>query len=410
MGGLFLIAFFSLAAAQKNDEPRPSRESAMTGADEPAQTRAEREGEDFEDTGAARSITPADSVHGTKSTDGRENQQELGFYISLRIVGGTNTEINAVRDNASRFGLFGSRDFAVGWSFYARTELGINLTEEVNLLMNPKANAPEGANNLFLRLGYLGIDGPLGRLALGKQWSGYYAVAVFTDRFPFSGGIASAALNAGTDGGASGTGRATGSLEYTFENGGLTLRAQTQSGGRKIPGAVEAVYDRSGGGSVLYKWEWGVALGAAFNYSGVGEITDEVRLLGIDGPAQAWIAGFKIQRSPVYVGATYVEHRNHETDDQGTYFDGRGGELLLRFAWRDRFRFSGGLNYLEPFGRSADIQYEIKLGIFSLEYSFGEPSFQNVLYGEVIVDSSRRRDGTSYPNAYVVGFRRSFDF
>jgi predicted porin len=414
------------------EEPPPSdvpdeQESAV----KKAPTRAEREGAAFEDTGAIPSevaeeapaetepepptearpeAPPGAALEDEPDEAAKLREDELGFYASLRLVGGTNTETTAVRDNASRFGLFGARDFSPGWGFYARSELGINVVEAFDRALNPKANAPEGSGNLFLRVGYLGIDGPLGRASLGKQWSAYYAVAVFTDRFPYSGGLSTASFNAGTDGGATGTGRAGSSLLYTLEKGGLGLRLQSQSGGRRVPGGTAETYRWSGGGSLIYEWDWGFEVGAAFNYAPVNEITEELEAIGIDGPARAVVAGFKLQTGPVYLGANYVEHRNHDTDDVGNYFDGRGGEFLLRFSWHDRYRLSAGINYLEAFGRDKGLLYDIRVALFSLEYSFHDPTFQNVVYAQVLIDESNDSLGNPYPNVYVVGVRYSFDF
>ncbi len=96
-----------------------------------------------------------------------------------------------------------------------------------------------------------------------------------------SGGLAAASFNAGTDGGATGTGRAGGALTYTGEAGGLDLRLQSQTGGRRIPGAVDGTYGLSVGGSLTYEWGWGLEVGAAFNHAPTDGTTDELERLGI---------------------------------------------------------------------------------------------------------------------------------
>ena len=50
-------------------------------------------------------------------------------------------------------------------------------------------------------------------LTAGKNWSTYYRVASFTDRFQGTGASASGAFNAGTDDGYTGTGRADGFIQ-----------------------------------------------------------------------------------------------------------------------------------------------------------------------------------------------------
>ena len=108
---------------------------------------------------------------------------DVEFYGSLRAVIGSDGRGVKVRDNASRLGLFATRPFRPGHAPYGRIELGLNVVDAFDRILNPKANAPEDAGTITPRLGYVGLDTPYGRVSLGKQWSGSYAVAVLTDRF-----------------------------------------------------------------------------------------------------------------------------------------------------------------------------------------------------------------------------------
>ena len=58
-----------------------------------------------------------------------------------------------VRDNVSRVGLFAAKDFARVYTLFARMELGVNIVNAFDRILNPKANAPDGAGNVFARLG-----------------------------------------------------------------------------------------------------------------------------------------------------------------------------------------------------------------------------------------------------------------
>ena len=88
---------------------------------------------------------------------------------------------------------------------------------------------------LFLRLGYVGLEIPDLIAAFGKNWSTYYQIAGFTDRFESTGGSASGAFNAQTDGGNTGTGHADRTLQarmlidYFPDNRWLKLRIPHQS-------------------------------------------------------------------------------------------------------------------------------------------------------------------------------------
>ena len=70
---------------------------------------------------------------------------------------------------------------------------------------------------MFLaRLGFVGVDfGPLGKVAIGKQYAVQYDIASYTtDRFNVFGGQGTHAYVAGTDGGQTGTGRADRIVNY----------------------------------------------------------------------------------------------------------------------------------------------------------------------------------------------------
>ena len=72
-------------------------------------------------------------------------------------------------------------------------------------------------NPVFLaRLGFVGVDfGPLGKVAIGKQYAVQYDIAGYTtDRFNVFGGQGTHAYVAGTDGGQTGTGRADRIVNY----------------------------------------------------------------------------------------------------------------------------------------------------------------------------------------------------
>ena len=66
------------------------------------------------------------------------------------------------------------------------------------------------------RLGFIGVDfGPGGRVAIGKQGSVHYDITSYTtDRFNVFGGQGTSTYVAGTDGGATGTGRADRVVNY----------------------------------------------------------------------------------------------------------------------------------------------------------------------------------------------------
>jgi len=126
-----------------------------------------------------------------------------------------------VQDNATRVGLnFTSRSKI---KVIAGMEWGVNIVQS-ETQFNLSAAGPGGFGTfesttgpVFLaRLGFAGLDaGPLGRIAVGKQFAVHYDIASYTtDRFNVFGGQGTHAYVAGTDGGETGTGRADRIVQY----------------------------------------------------------------------------------------------------------------------------------------------------------------------------------------------------
>jgi predicted porin len=126
-----------------------------------------------------------------------------------------------VQDNATRVGINFRTRGAV--KLFAGTEWGVNLVQsETQFNLSASGSGDFGVvgtetNEVFnARLGFVGVDfGPLGRVAIGKQNAVHYDVTSYTtDRFNVFGGQGTSTYVAGTDGGASGTGRADRVVNY----------------------------------------------------------------------------------------------------------------------------------------------------------------------------------------------------
>lgn len=69
----------------------------------------------------------------------------------------------------------------------------------------------------------------------------------------------------------------------------------------------------------------------------------------------------------------------------------------------------GGFNYLIPKSDHDGSQYVLKLGVFGSQYSLQDQTFWNIVFAEVIIDDSRKFDGSRYKNAFSVGVRRTIE-
>ena len=87
------------------------------------------------------------------------------------------------------------------------TEAGFDVLEQFTSRSGTTSEGETGA--LTPRILFVGVDSPKLFGGFGKNWSTYYRVASIADRFAIFGSEALGVYNAGTDGGATGTGRAT---------------------------------------------------------------------------------------------------------------------------------------------------------------------------------------------------------
>ena len=126
-----------------------------------------------------------------------------------------------VQDNATRVGINFRTRGAV--KMFAGSEWGVNLVQsetQFNLSASGSGDfgviGTETGKVFTARLGFIGVDfGPLGRVGIGKQNSVHYDVTSYTtDRFNVFGGQGTSTYVAGTDGGASATGRADRVVNY----------------------------------------------------------------------------------------------------------------------------------------------------------------------------------------------------
>ena len=149
----------------------------------------------------------------------KTEQRGTGFdiYGSVRIRYRDQGNVNEWQDGSSRIGA------NVEWrifeeSFvYVRYEAGFNVLTGLDDLVNPGEKAGEKFDQtVFKRLLYTGIDTPHVNYVVGKNWSTYYKVSYFTDRFMGTGGSASGTYNAQTMVARPGRGEPTKLFKRTF--------------------------------------------------------------------------------------------------------------------------------------------------------------------------------------------------
>jgi predicted porin len=332
------------------------------------------------------------------------------YRLRLRTSG---DEIN-LSDGGSRIGADAHYQLFSKLKVFGRAEFGFNLLDELDYLIDSKDSAPEGeaGSSFFRRLLYVGVETPGNFLTFGKNWSTYYKVAGFTDRFAGTGGDASGAYNAGTDGGATGTGRAQGVIQTRLHFGKLperlgikpfNLNIQAQQG-QPIPLVDGTHYGTAIGLSAVHQLRPELALGVAYNFAEVNNLDDpEIRAAGLDGNVHALLLGTRQFGEKWYLGTVVSRLLNEETTDEGIYFDGWGWEVYGQYQLRDRIWLTGGWNWLRPDSDQTSGDYEIKYGVIGVRYA--REGFQDMIYANVQFNDGRLADGQELDNVYTVGVR-----
>ena len=341
--------------------------------------------------------------------------RELEVYGSARVRLRLQSEKSEWQDGGSRAGAKLNWEVTENNFIFGRGEIGFNLLDGFAELTNPGEVSDEFEDSIFERLLYLGLDTPIGQGLFGKNWSPYYSVAEYTDRFIDSGGSASGAFNADTDGGPTGTGRADEALQTDFNIDFLPgnlfkpfqLNVQVQNK-NEIPFGNGLRYGVAIAGSAEMTTQKDFKFGVAYNRATVGEDDlQSLRPIGLTGDAEALLLGTRAFGDRWYAGLTLSRLKNHMTTDEGKYFDAMGAEFYGQFQLRDRLWLIGGFNGLrpdsdEPLARD----YRVLYGVFGVRFTFD--GFQRMIYANYKLDDSRNADGSRGANVVTLGVRWKF--
>lgn len=323
------------------------------------------------------------------------------FYMSIRpqlVNSGDDGEIK-LHDGGSRAGFFYYYQFDNDLELLFQYEAGISWNADT-----PFLNASD-ASDTNRRLSYFGLKYTDHSLILGKYWSAYYDIAGFTDQFMTYGALASGTFSAGP----SGTGRADRLIQYRTEKDDYDATVQVQLRHDAFRD-WNIDYSYTMAGSLIYNgWE-GMKLGAAINYGKFDEITPEMQNEGVDGDDFSSIIGFTYTKNKFTGHAVLSYTKNHTVDDAGIYFDSVGSELYMRYDIDESFRVAGGGNWLFPEDNDYDGKYNINNIILSLQYTFGEKTFDDLVYMEVSFPNGKLENGDSKDTRFAIGLRYFLDY
>ena len=138
--------------------------------------------------------------------------------------------------------------------------------------------------------------------------------------------------------------------------------------------------------------------GAGFT---VGAAVNDVRD-GVDDPElnepkegdQSLILGAQWARGDWYLAANYNRSEEHETDDEGTFFDAEGAELYASLALDARHKAYAGFNWLEPDDSDYGGDFERRYIAAGISRAFGLERSRSVVFLECALEDSQDADGS----------------
>jgi predicted porin len=341
-----------------------------------------------------------------------EPERTTGFdiYGSVRIRYRDQGGKSGLQDGGSRLGVEGEWQFKPGSFLIGRYEMGFNLLTG----LNPDKSRGKFTDTVFTRLFYVGLDAPNANLIMGKNWSPYYKVSGFTDRFQGAGGRGVGTYNALTDGGPTGTGRSDRavqgklSLDFlphtVFKPFDLNLQLQH---GNSIPFGNGADYGTAVGLSAVMTTESNFSAGLGYNHASIDLKRDpSLRDIGLTGSARAMLLGTRAFGERWYAAFTVARLNNHETTDEGIYFDGWGSEFYGQYRMTKYLWFVGGYNVLEPDSdqvRAGD--FRVRYAMLGLRHTFDNKDFRFMVFANVRLNDGRNAAGTHLSNVYTIGIR-----
>ncbi len=322
------------------------------------------------------------------------------MYLSLRPQFAQDHDGSGVtfHTGGSRAGFF------YYYKFENKMELIFQYEGNVDFSGNTKFINVSDGDNSNRRLSYIGLRYDQNQIIVGKYWSPYYDIAGLTDNFMAFGGQAGGAFNNGSDGGSSGTGRADEVIQLRTDHGKFETALQVQLN-HTDEKTVTKDYQYCMAGSIIFKnWE-GFDIGASFAHQKFDTLTPAMEAINIHGDDQSYIIGGTYRKEEFSISSVLSYTKNHMTDDQGTYFNGMGTELYMRYDIDDSYRLAAGGNILIPRDASYEGNYKIKSYILSAQYTFGEKTFDDMVYVELFRSFGSWADGGDINTRIAVGIR-----
>lgn len=332
------------------------------------------------------------------------------------LVIGANDNIG-ITDPGSRLGLNVKQFINHDITFFGGIELSITLSSNGDFTLSPDNSGSTGFLNLIdnpsnsvfrLRKGFVGADFKnFGTVSIGKQYGAYYDVAGTTDISENNSGYASFVFSPdGTDGGYTGTGRASNSILYknTLKNFKFAASAQFKLAEHKFNTVVNSF-----GSSLIYTFPFNLNFGFAFNSvfinPGIGE-----RIRGLNGNPFYSAVCLNYSTQNLFLGITYAYQQNGDityVNDSSVVYSGYGIEIAAKWTPIKKWSVLAGVNYKHPHNVDEIINKNFNRLIYF--YGFQFLALSNLeLFFEGAIDRSVKSNGSTIPSNISTGIRFEF--
>ncbi len=335
--------------------------------------------------------------------------------IKLMIIQ-TNGNIG-VTDAGSRFGLVAKQKISNNISIFSGIEISIFLTSNGDFRLSPDNSSNTGflnlvsvaSGNLFgLRKGFIGADfEKYGRVSIGKQYGAYYEVAGITDISENNSGYASYVFSPeGTDGGFTGTGRASNSILYknSISNLNIAVSGQFKLSEKEFSRLINSL-----GGSVLYSFPYNLSAGIAFNEVFLTP-NFESRIRGLNSNPVYSSIGVNYSTDKLFFGINYAYQQNGDIEqikDSTVVYSGYGIEIAAKWNPFKYWSILGGVNYKHPHNVDPLVNkaFNRLIYFYGLQY---QPFDHLLFYLEGALDKSVTSKGESIPDNISTGIKFNF--
>jgi predicted porin len=351
------------------------------------------------------------------STDVDEYDMRMTPYGKLWLaLNGTDKQVG-VTDNGSRLGLNLNQKVSKGISVFGTVELGVRLSEGGSVVnLSPDGNFGSGYINVStsndynvfkVRRGFVGVDfAEYGSIAIGKQYASYYMIAGETDISEMvSGYTAFTSTPTGTDGGQTGTGKASNSVYYHNRIGSFEVSATTQFFINDPE--YKRVLDCVGGSSYFYLTDE-FKIGAGIQQLILSRKTfDKVR--GLGGNPWYGVAGAELYLKNFYAGVNVARMEYGDLidyNDSTVMYSGWSLEFAAKYTL-GKWNFLGGVNLMKPDVKFDYINDDFRtvIGFLGVNYAVTK---NFLLFMESKLDFSYDAFGKQPPSALIGGVRGMF--